>query len=166
MKSICAPILLCLVVCVKSFSTPQQPDIVRYGVNDFAIAQHPMLGFWHFGEGSLPEGKVRPPQFQLQSTSNWSGYVAKWEISRRRLFLLSVRGTVDGKDLKNSELLPGKRFPVFATWFTGRIQLPIGDFDEETDTFESVIVFDIQDGHVKSIGFLPSAKPNYSWNGL
>lgn len=80
--------------------------------------------------------------------------------------MLSINGRIKGKDVKDKAILSDMTFPVVATWFTGKIHLPVGDFNEDTQEYESVIVFDVDKGIVKSKTFFPSARLSYSWNGL
>jgi hypothetical protein len=66
------------------------------------------------------------PQFEVRSTGNWKGYEAEWEIKDNTLFLISLKGSIKGKHKDITELLPGKKPPIPATWYTGTLILPRG----------------------------------------
>lgn len=159
------PVILVGGITSFAFATPQPSDRLCYGSNEYVVYQVPMLGLWYYGEGKPPDGKCRPPIFD-SSSGNWSGYAATWEIRHKQLRLRSIEGRIKGQDRKNESILPSRKFPVVATWFTGRIHLPVGDFDDERQQYESVIVFEIEKGEVESTTFVPSAKITNTWNGL
>ena len=168
MKPICLCVLLASVMCVSSiaFATPQETDRICYGGHEYALLQVPMLGLWYYGEGKPPNGKSRPPAFDFTSSANWVGYSASWEIRNKRLLLRTIRGRVKGKDVQNEAILTNVKFPALATWFTGKIHLPVGDYDEEKQEHEAIIVFEIDKGNVKSMTFVLSGKISATWNGL
>ena len=162
--------LLPLVV-VMSFGTiasasTQALDRLRYGGNEYSVFETPMTGLWHYGKGKAPTGKTQPPAFEVNSSNNWGGYFAKWEVHDKKLLLRSIRGRINGHKVRNDAILKDRVFPVHATWFTGRIHLPVGDYVDEKQEWESVIVFDVENGNVKSTTFLESGKIPRSWNGL
>ncbi len=149
-----------------AIATEQLKDTLVYGYKTFVCYQNPMLGLWHNGDGELPPGKTMPPRLEVASSINWRGYESVWRIADGKLLLESISGRIKGRDVKNRALLPGKKFPVVATWFTGKIHLAVGDINDETQEYESVIVFDIHEGEVRSKTFFPAARVSYSWNGL
>ncbi len=146
--------------------SPQLYDSMSFGGRKYIIYQRPMNELWHYGDAAIPEGKQRPPQFDATSPGNWLGYAASWEIQDSKLFLRDIRGRVAGKAVRNQAILPQLTFPALATWFTGKIYLPVGDFIEDKNEYEAVIVFEIEKGCVKVMTFLPSWPINYSLNGL
>ncbi|MBX7075089.1 MAG: hypothetical protein K1X71_18255 [Pirellulales bacterium] len=160
--------LVALLVGVVSIAvaTPQRADRLQYGYNTFVIFQNPMLGLWHNGDGDLPPGKIMPPKLDVTTSTNWGGYTSEWRITNGKLLLQSVSGHIDGKEIRDDALLPGRKFPVVATWYTGKIHLPVGECNGDTQEYESVIVFDIDKGIVKSKSYFPSLRPSQSWNGL
>ena len=66
------------------------------------------------------------PKFDMDSTANWKGYGAKWGIKEDTLFLTSLDGRIGGKEVEISDLFPGKKPPIPATWFSGTIIIPRG----------------------------------------
>jgi len=167
MKRASAFLFIAVLISCRStaFATPQVKDKLRYGYREYVIFQIPMLGLWHYGDEKPPTGKSSPPKLEVTSSANWAGYSATWEIRDKQLFLRTIQGRMRGHDVQNEAILPDLKFPAPATWFTGRIHLPIGDFSEETQEYESVILFDIEKGQVKAINFVPTEKINYTWNG-
>lgn len=59
-----------------------------------------------------------------------------------------------------------KRFPIHARWFTGKIFVSVGDFDDGNNAFEYVLEFNIKDGNVRSTTFHESLKIPMTRNGL
>lgn len=51
------------------------------------------------------------------NTACWRGYQGSWEIKDGKLFLTGIRGKYQLSD----------GVPIFASWFTGTIRVPIGD---------------------------------------
>lgn len=73
---------------------------------------------------------------------------------------------MDGKNVRDEEILRGETFPVEATWFTGKIHLPVGDYIQDSGEFESVIIFEIERGKVRSTTYRAKARVEFGWNGL
>jgi hypothetical protein len=150
----------------RAWATVQQSDELRWGEQTYYILQSPMFGLWHIGPDNPPQGKMREPDFEWTTTANRKGYSPVWEIRDQKLFLQSITGRLAGKDLADQMILSGKKFPLQATWFSGKIFLPIGNYDANTRQYDAVIVFDIDQGNVKSMTFIPAARAMGSWNGL
>lgn len=153
-----------------AFATVQGPltyDRIVIGEHIYVILQHPMLGLWSYDtEKPLPEGKKWAPEFDSSGTADWAGYRATWEIRGSKLFLQSIRGKIKGKSVKNRDIIPGGDFPLSASWYSGKIFVPIGDYDANSEMDESVIEYEVEKGDVKSARFHITAKPNWSWNGI
>lgn len=66
------------------------------------------------------------PKFDMDSTANWKGYRAEWEIKDDLLLLVSVKGEIDGRSVRIGDLFPGKKSPISATWFSGTLIIPRG----------------------------------------
>ena len=57
----------------------------------------------------------------------WRGYVCKWEIKNNKLYLIWLLGFIEGnKQVDLSYLFPNKK-EVFADWYTGELQIPLGE---------------------------------------
>jgi hypothetical protein len=107
----------------------------------------------------------RSLSFEVTSSANWRGYTAEWSISRGRLHLLSIEGQIDGKKVRDRQIIK-RRFPVHAKWFTGKIFVAVGDFDNDEHAFDFVIEFTIEDGNVRSTSFHETLKIPLTWNGM
>lgn len=68
--------------------------------------------------------------FVSVSTTLWRGYTAVWSIEEGRLYLKKVEGVLvthtGSKHACLDDLFPGYPDRVFAHWFTGTLQCPIG----------------------------------------
>ncbi len=150
----------------QAFATTQRPDVLIYGERKYAIPEIPMLGLWDYGQEDVKLGMVKPPQFDVLSTDNWFGYNARFQIRESKLFLDQSTGKVEGKHRKDQELIPGRRFPIVAKWFTGRIHLEVGGYDNKAREAISVIIFQIEQGNVTKTEFRERMKRVGTWNGL
>jgi len=67
------------------------------------------------------------PRFESMSTALWRGYVGGWEIVDDRLYLVSLKGTLeDGTDATLETVFPGFPDRVFAHWYSGIVRIPQG----------------------------------------
>lgn len=156
-----------LLVVLAAVSTPQRMDRLKYGDRMYGIHEIPMLGLWHYGDDEPPSGRFKAPQFDSGGSGNWVGYRAKWSIHNSTLYLDKIDARKNGKRIKNEEILVGKKFPLKADWYTGRIHLVVGGTSEEDNlTCESVIVFHIEKGEVVKTTFEPKLSLVFAWNGL
>lgn len=77
---------------------------------------------------AFPENQriIQKPKFDIESTANYKGYTAKWEIKDDALHLVSLEGKIDGKKVGVSDVFPGKTVPILASWFSGTVIIPRG----------------------------------------
>jgi hypothetical protein len=66
------------------------------------------------------------PKFRAPNTATWRGYIATWEIDRGVLYLKAIRAWTDRGEVGLPDLFPGRKGPVAATWFTGKLKVPQG----------------------------------------
>ena len=64
--------------------------------------------------------------FDEDSTSNYKGYHATWEVKDGVLYLTSFEAKEHGKKVGLSQIFPGKTPPIKAEWFSNSIDLPQG----------------------------------------
>ena len=147
-----------------AYATIQANDSVVVGGKTYGIFQLPMVALWHYPDEE-PAGREPIPNFEMRSTANWRGYKAKFSISRDKLYLQSIEGTIDGEEVSDRKIIP-KRFPIHAHWYTGSIFISIGQFDEDSKEFKYAIEFSIEKGRVVSTKYLESHKIPMTWNGL
>lgn len=94
MKMLLVTMALCFVVARCALATPQANDTIVVGSKTYGIFQLPMSGYWH-RDDEPAEGRLPFPKFEVASSADWRGYLAKWAISRGRLHLLSIEGQLD-----------------------------------------------------------------------
>lgn len=134
----------------------QIPDIVFLNGEAMSLYTNPLEQYWPL------RGKKRPP-FVL-SFECVRGYVATWEITDGQLLLREIKGTFRRRKFfwrkRNVPYTMKRLFPrasrVKATWFSGRLRIPIGHMimfvDKEYDSrFEKEIIATIEDGNVTRI---------------
>ena len=164
MKSLVLSVVIGLLAAQIVSATPQVNDVIHVGGHTYGIFQFPMSGYWHL-EGKAPGGRVPLPEFEVTSSANWRGYVAEWSIARRKLYLVSVKGQIDGRQVHNRQIIE-KRFPVHARWYTGSIFVSVGDFNAATGTFDYVLEFRIKKGDVVATAYHETLSIPMTWNGL
>jgi acetyl esterase/lipase len=156
---------LCLIATQSALaSIGRAKDTLVLGNKTFEISQLPMSAYWHVDEGPA-NGRVPLPKFEFTGSGNWRGYIAQWSISRGKLRLLSVEGQIAGKKVRNTQIIE-TRFPIHARWYTGKIFVPVGDFDDSQKAFEHVLEFSIKDGNVVANSYHEFLSFPTTWNGL
>ncbi|WP_146533049.1 hypothetical protein [Rubripirellula reticaptiva] len=110
MKSIFILAVVVLGTARPACATIQANDSVVIGGNTCGVFQLPMSELWYYPDEE-PAGRKPIPKFEMRDTANSRGYRAKFAISRGRLFLNSIEGTIDGREVLNDEIIP-KRFPI------------------------------------------------------
>jgi hypothetical protein len=82
----------------------------------------------------------------VRSSANWRGYVATWEVRESKLFLTKVEKTyrkdfpkdaakpprerrfeTEVREVPIEKIIPGKKVPVFADWYSGKLRIPQGE---------------------------------------
>ena len=125
-----------------------------------------MLGLWDYSDEETAAGKTKPPEFDFAGSGNWASYEAQWLIRDSKLYLKEIKAKRNGKPIKNAQILPGKLFPLQAEWFSGRIHVAVGGYNERKQSCESVIIFHIEGGNIIGTTFEPELKIQFEWNGL
>lgn len=96
------------------------------------------------------------PSFVPDSTANWRGYVASWEIRDGRLFLTSLKGEIcddpaftgwacqKRRPASLADLFAKAKPPIFAEWYSGTLRVPLGaQIKYQHMGYESVFEFDL-----------------------
>ena len=87
------------------------------------MASEPLADYFEFGGAR--------PQFLVQSSALWRGYVGTWEIRDNRLYLIGITAKLaDDSEANLESVFPGYPERVFAHWYSGEIRLPQGELLE------------------------------------
>ncbi len=141
MKPLMALVLAVMTV-VRVLGTAQEPDKLILDGKEVELFENPLEAFWPDGQGRPNIETVGLPREEIIiSSNNWRGYVAEWAIRGDRLFLtdLSRRCGIpkwrawmkpwaddEYRSVPMELVLPGKKLPVFAEWYSGRLKIPQG----------------------------------------
>jgi hypothetical protein len=141
MKNWLSAAVLMIFVSLKCIATPQALDIVKYNGKEYFITNNEPLY-------SIVKARSIELNFNNSiSTACWRGYIARFEITKGRLYLTEVASCNDPNDKADLSKLFGKEFKdgkVFFPWFTGNMNLGRGmkwiwydrrAFDDEQDIF-------------------------------
>jgi hypothetical protein len=110
--------VLCFLVPEAALATTQCSDILYLNGQEHSLESLPLEQY--YGPGN-PRPKFRAP-----NTATWRGYIATWEIDRGVLHLKAIRAWTDQGEVGLEALFPGRKGPVAAAWFTGKLRIPQG----------------------------------------
>lgn len=161
MKSSLTTLIALILIQISCLGTAQYPDLLIFNTQLFDLFSNPLESYpWKDGK--------EPVLFESEagnSTANWRGYIAVWEIDDKKLYLKAIRAFVDDgwKEIKEEKKKGGighlpamvqKKRPisllelfgekvqdgrVFADWFSGRLRIPLGaEIDYVHMGYESV----------------------------
>lgn len=123
MNRIVILVIAFLVIPSSSWATAQFPDLLIYKGKTEHIFTNPLEQYFR-------SQHHRPPKLLEASCSAlWRGYVATWMIKKDKLYLLRVvEGTCEhgAPEIPISKIFPGKKPPVFASWYSGTLLIPQG----------------------------------------
>lgn len=137
--------------CGQWVAHPAPADVVKWGGAEFHVDQYPL------------EPKIR--EFEAANrlllykgdTANRRGYVAKWSILRNALWLRSVKGELVSEKISLVEAIGEDSLPCKASWFTGDIQLPVGEFDFDNHAWPFAVRLRFVNGELKSSDIVRNA---------
>jgi hypothetical protein len=96
--------------------TAQIPEKLRYQEMDVAMCTNPLSDFFDMGGYQ--------PSFAPSSTALWRGYIGRWEVVDKRLYLVMLNGTLeDGTAASVATIFPDFADRVFAHWYSGTIRI-------------------------------------------
>ena len=119
------PLLLIYFFIGKSYATEQVPDLLVYNKDTVYIYSNPLQEKEH-----LLTKDNRFLKLSCSSTACWRRYQATWELIDDKLYLTKVSSccnpniTADLNLIFKEEISDQK---VLATWYTGKIVVPIGE---------------------------------------
>ncbi len=100
--------------------TAQVGERLLYEGRELAMWSEPL-------ESYFESGGTRP-KFAFTWTALWRGYVGTWEITRGRLYLVGLRGTlIDESEASLATIFPENPRRVFAKWYSGTLRIPEGN---------------------------------------
>lgn len=137
-----------VVAASPSFATSQSPDYLLIDGGVYPLYSNPLEQLYK---------KAKRPEFHAyldgESSGNWRGYVAFWEIRDQRLYLIGIDSFLGKRKVFLSQLLPNrfKHGRVFADWFSGELRIPDGKELQYVhmgygSTYERDIVYSVKDG--------------------
>jgi hypothetical protein len=110
--------VLCLLVPRAALATTQFSEILYLNGQKHSLDSLPLEQYY---------GPENPrPRFRAPNTATWRGYIATWEIDRGVLYLKAIQAWTDQGQVGLEALFPGRKNPVPATWFTGKLTVPQG----------------------------------------
>jgi len=127
-------------------------DIIVVDGHKYSMACEPLEDYW--------DSENPRPEFKGICTACWRGYVAKWEIDNKELYLIAIRSFNENDiDLSVETIFPGSGGRVKATWFSGELRVPMGEMKRYVHMpYESVYEWDIlmkvKDGEVIKSDFI------------
>ena len=97
--------------------TAQIPEKLRLNGEILALCTEPLADYFAALEP--------PPEFAVNCTALWRGYVGTWEIRDARLFLIDIEAEYpDGRAVSLAGLFPAYPQRVFARWYSGTLRCP------------------------------------------
>ena len=135
----------------------QLPDKILFEGEQLNLYTNPLEQFW------IVTKKVRP--HFISSSECTRGYVAGWEIRDNKLLLTEIDGSYERKFIffrkparySLKKLFPrSKNRPVRASWFSGKLRVPIGSMTMYEDSgydsrFEKEFIVTIHEGEVVKV---------------
>ena len=98
--------------------TIQAADILSYNGKKTTIASEPLKSYL---DARSDVG------FVYKTTALVRGYIGKWEIKNKKLYLISLVGFIkNNKQVDLNYLFPNET-EVFADWYSGDIRIPEGE---------------------------------------
>ena len=110
--------------------TIQAADILSYNGKKTTLATEPLK----------PYLETRSDvSFIYKTTALVRGYIGRWEIKNKKLFLVSLLGFIENSEQVDLNYLFPNKTEVFANWFSGDIRIPEGKLLEKINLgYESV----------------------------
>lgn len=106
----------------RGFSTEQERDVVLLDGERHFFATLPPTGLW---------GTSATETFDVQSTSNWKGYEASWEIKDNKLWLTAFSAKLKGREVDSKQLFKSE-LPCPAIWVNGPLYLANDFYGQNT----------------------------------
>jgi hypothetical protein len=127
-------------------------------------------------ESLFDQGHPRPA-FVAESTANWRGYVAHWEIDNDELFLIALDAQVfessqeassprlidDLRQFSLDDLFPGRGGRIRASWLSGTLRIPYGKLVKYVHVgyqsrYERYVMLDVESGRLVGTAIVSNAQ--------
>jgi hypothetical protein len=134
---------LCFLVSKAALATTQISDILYLGGEKHFLDSLPLEQYYNFENPR--------PKFRAPNTATWRGYIATWEIDRNVLYLKAIRAWTSQGEMILEDLFPGRKSPVAATWFTGKLKVPQGKISKPAvpqPIYEKYLMITVKKGRV------------------
>ena len=111
-----------------------------------AMCSQPLGSYFEFGGIET--------DFAATHTALWRGYIGTWEMLGGRLYLISLRGTLQtGEPASLATIFPEYPERVFAHWYSGVLRIPQGELLEYVHAgygsiYEKDLLIDVESGVV------------------
>ncbi len=165
---------LAAMTATAAFGTAQVPNKLILDGKEVPLFGNPL--------DSWLEKNPPKPEFchdEIISSNNWRGYQATWKISGDRLLLLEVAKmhsvpkwrswlSDNGYEYRAVPVewyMPGKKLPVFAEWYSGRLKIPQGKMTRYVhmgyaSEYERELLIEIKNGVVVARAEITNAGKN------
>jgi hypothetical protein len=125
--------------------TAQITDVLHYENQKLSMCTLPLSVYFSL---------TTEPEFEVECTALWRGYIATWEIKDNRLYLIDIHATFkNGENVTLGTLFPSYPKRVFAHWYSGKIRAPKGGLIDYVhggfaSKYEQDLIFQIKKGEV------------------
>lgn len=124
--------------------TAQSAERIFYQGENQAMFTNPLFDYFALG-------RIEPP-FVAPNTALWRGYVGTWEITGDRLYLIGLKGYLEGyTEATLAAIFPDFPDRVFAHWYSGPLRIPQGEMlnyfhGGYGSTYERDVLLDVERG--------------------
>lgn len=105
------------------------------------------------------------PNFLVESTDLWRGYMGTWEVRDNKLFLNKLEGLLeDQSEISIKTVFPNQSESVFASWVTNKLRVPDGERLKYVhlayaSMFERDLILEIKNGYLISTEVIVNEMP-------
>jgi hypothetical protein len=114
--------------------TIQEKDSIIIKGEKHCLYTYPLKSYW--------TRKNPMPVFKYPKTSCWRGYIATWEISDNSLYLIDVIFKTATGEVGLNYIFPHNTGKIKADWYTGELQIPIGDPVHSDPSWDTIYDYD------------------------
>ena len=110
----------------------------------YAMCTEPLAEYFALGG--------QKPDFAINCTALWRGYIGTWEVTNDRLYLVDLEASLEsGASCTLETIFPGYPDQVFAHWYSGTLRIPDGGLLEYVhqgygSQYERDLLLHISDG--------------------